>query len=442
MSWEAWSSILIVTLFPFLSRRSRWALGSRASRNTRQSGVPSSSATETWPRRTPFPTIAFVTLHSCSRKSWRTTGSWVSWWATRSRGARRPRVPFLPRQPRSLASDDSSRLPRLPFQASRSWLSRFSTRAGPPRGALWAWGAGGPRSPGAARATWKPIHSREAPLALCIGPSRGPLGARGPRPAREAGGAGRPSLSWQALLSRLPLLALRTMHRARLWPCLSDHSCLAQGYSKITGCPVQARTIIHCKEALHRVHAWHQATQLLWVSSRQAQHHHLKSSRLRLADGAEYVASQGLIHEQNHHPWHVWAAPRSIRRQQVSVSCDHSCAQVVPTWVHVGDVTDLLQNDAKVMGAIQREQRGGPVAVGQQANLDRLWPKRPQCRHQALQDPPRGPRSVSIIASGVQQEYHVRQAAGTPWVLCDRGLRTPRTIPDRCQREDIGDARL
>lgn len=73
------------------------------------------------------------------------------------------------------------------------------------------------------------------------------------------------------------------------------------------------------------------------------------------------------------------------------------------------------------------------MAVGQQANLDRLWPKRPKRRHQALQDPLRGPRTVSIIASGVQQEHHVRQATGTPWVLCDGGLRTPHTIPDRCQ---------
>lgn len=43
--------------------------------------------------------------------------------------------------------------------------------------------------------------------------------------------------------------------------------------------------------------------------------------------------------------------------------------QVVPTWVHVGDAVDLLQNDAEVVGAVQREQRGGPVAVGQEANL-------------------------------------------------------------------------
>lgn len=43
--------------------------------------------------------------------------------------------------------------------------------------------------------------------------------------------------------------------------------------------------------------------------------------------------------------------------------------QVVPTWVRVGDVTDLLQDDAKVMGAVQRQQWGGPVTVGQEADL-------------------------------------------------------------------------
>lgn len=44
---------------------------------------------------------------------------------------------------------------------------------------------------------------------------------------------------------------------------------------------------------------------------------------------------------------------------------------VVTTWVHIGDVTDLLQDDAKIVGTIQWEQWGGPVAVGQQANLGR-----------------------------------------------------------------------
>lgn len=43
--------------------------------------------------------------------------------------------------------------------------------------------------------------------------------------------------------------------------------------------------------------------------------------------------------------------------------------QIVPAWVHVGDIADLLQDDARVMGAVQREQRGGPVTVGQEANL-------------------------------------------------------------------------
>lgn len=43
--------------------------------------------------------------------------------------------------------------------------------------------------------------------------------------------------------------------------------------------------------------------------------------------------------------------------------------QVVPTWVRVGDVADLLPDDTKVIGAVQREQWGGPVTVGQEANL-------------------------------------------------------------------------
>lgn len=121
-------------------------------------------------------------------------------------------------------------------------------------------------------------------------------------------------MSWQARLSRLPLLALRAMHRAVLWLWLSDHRHLAQGYCQITDCPVQARTIVHSQEGLDGVHAWYQATQLLWVSSCQAQHHHLETSCLGLSDGAEDVASQGLIHKQNHHSWHLWAAPRSIWR--------------------------------------------------------------------------------------------------------------------------------
>lgn len=43
--------------------------------------------------------------------------------------------------------------------------------------------------------------------------------------------------------------------------------------------------------------------------------------------------------------------------------------QVVPTWVHVGDAADLLQDDPGIVGAIQREQWGGPMTVGQEANL-------------------------------------------------------------------------
>lgn len=43
--------------------------------------------------------------------------------------------------------------------------------------------------------------------------------------------------------------------------------------------------------------------------------------------------------------------------------------QVVPTWVHVRDAADLLQDNVRIIGAIQREQRGGPMTVGQEANL-------------------------------------------------------------------------
>lgn len=38
--------------------------------------------------------------------------------------------------------------------------------------------------------------------------------------------------------------------------------------------------------------------------------------------------------------------------------------QVVPTWVHIGDAVDLLQDDIRIVGAIQREQWGGPMTVG------------------------------------------------------------------------------
>lgn len=184
-------------------------------------------------------------------------------------------------------------------------------------------------------------------------------------------------MSSQAHLSRFPLLALWTVHQARLWLWLAGQSCLTQGCCQATDCPVQAGTIIYSKEVLDRVHAWHQATQLLWVSSRQAQYHHFEPSCLGLTDRAEEVTSQGLIHKQNHHPRHLPAASRSIQCQEVSVSCNHCYTQVVPTRVHVGDVVDILQDDARIIGAVQRQQWGGPVTVGQEANLDSLWPKRP-----------------------------------------------------------------
>lgn len=192
------------------------------------------------------------------------------------------------------------------------------------------------------RDAWRPIHSGEAPLALCSSTSRGTLGARSTSPAREARGARGPGSSFWAHHSRLPLLALWTMHRARSQWGLSGHGCLTQGYRQFTDCPVQAWAIIHGKEILERVRAGHQATQLFWVSSRQAQHHHLKPNSLGLSDRAGYVTSQWLIHQQNHHPWHLLTAPRSIRCQEVSVSYDHSRAQIVPTWVRIGDATDLL----------------------------------------------------------------------------------------------------
>ena len=77
--------------------------------------------------------------------------------------------------------------------------------------------------------------------------------------------------------------------------------------------------------------------------------------------------------------------------------------------------------------------------------------------------------AMSIVSSGMQQEHHVHQAVGThcrkgaellkqsahlatllgsshwahhTWGLCDRGLRTLYTLPDRCQGEYVGDARL
>lgn len=97
-------------------------------------------------------------------------------------------------------------------------------------------------------------------------------------------------MSFQAHLSGFPLLALWTMHRARLWLWLT------QGCCQTIDCLIQAWTIIHGKEGLDRVHAWHQTTQLFWVSSRQAQDHHLQPSSLGLADRVEDVISHGLIY--------------------------------------------------------------------------------------------------------------------------------------------------
>lgn len=82
------------------------------------------------------------------------------------------------------------------------------------------------------------------------------------------------------------------------------------------------------------------------------------------------------------------------------------------------------------------------MTVGQQANLGSLWPKRPKCRHQALQDPPHSLCTMSVVSRGMQQEDHIHQAMRTCWVLCDRGFRTPYTPLDRDQGEDIGDPRL
>lgn len=82
------------------------------------------------------------------------------------------------------------------------------------------------------------------------------------------------------------------------------------------------------------------------------------------------------------------------------------------------------------------------MTVGQEANLDCLWPKRPKRRHQTLQGSLYSLCTMSIVLSGVQQEHHIHLAMGTHWVLCDRGLRTPYTLPDRCQGEGIGDARF
>lgn len=78
------------------------------------------------------------------------------------------------------------------------------------------------------------------------------------------------------------------------------------------------------------------------------------------------------------------------------------------------------------------------MTVGQQANLDCLWPQRPQCRHQTLQDPSHSPCTMSIVPRGMHQEHHICQAARTPWALCDGALRTPHALPNRREGEDIG----
>lgn len=58
-------------------------------------------------------------------------------------------------------------------------------------------------------------------------------------------------------------------------------------------------------------------------------------------------------------PWGSAQSPRPVQ----------FLTQVVPTWVHVGDAADFLQDGARIVGAIQREQWGGPMTVGQEANL-------------------------------------------------------------------------
>lgn len=76
---------------------------------------------------------------------------------------------------------------------------------------------------------------------------------------------------------------------------------------------------------------------------------------------------------------------------------------------------------------------------------------------------------MSVVLSGVQKEHYIHQAMcthcrkgaellkwlahlATPlgpshrayhtWDVCDRGLRTPYTLSDGYQREDVGEARL
>lgn len=82
------------------------------------------------------------------------------------------------------------------------------------------------------------------------------------------------------------------------------------------------------------------------------------------------------------------------------------------------------------------------MIVGQEANLDCMWPKGPKCRHQTPQSLLYSLGTISIVPSGVQQEHHVHQALGTHWALCDSGLRTLYTLPNGCQGEDVVDARL
>lgn len=73
------------------------------------------------------------------------------------------------------------------------------------------------------------------------------------------------------------------------------------------------------------------------------------------------------------------------------------------------------------------------MTVGQEANLHCLWPERPKCRHQTLQGSLCSLRTMNIVLSGMQQEHYIHQAMRTHWDMCDRGLRTPYTLPDGYQ---------
>lgn len=62
---------------------------------------------------------------------------------------------------------------------------------------------------------------------------------------------------------------------------------------------------------------------------------------------------------------------------------------------------------------VEGRARTGGIWLSLEPNLSSLWTKRPKCRHQPFQDPPRSLCIVSIVSSGMQQEHHIHRAMGT-----------------------------